>query len=178
MSKNTDGQASTETLTPYPHPRPVNASVEIVVPDMLSVDERLWVPIADLVWSRPLCLNTVEGYWTHVLRVRKTGMFNRHRHASPVHGFVLKGRWYYLERDWVAEEGTYLFEPPGDTHTLIVPDDVEEMMTFFHTTGAIAYVDLDGNVTGFDDVFTRIEACRKHFVDVGLGEDYVEQFIR
>jgi len=40
------------------------------------------------------------------------------------------------------------------------------------------YCDPDGNSTGFDDVFTRIAKCRAHYTAVGLGEDYVEQFIR
>jgi len=31
---------------------------------------------------------------------------------------------------------------------------------------------------GYEDVFTKIDMCRRHFVDVGLGEDYVRQFIR
>jgi hypothetical protein len=36
----------------------------------------------------------------------------------PVTGYVLRGRWHYLEHDWVAEPGAFLFEPPGETHTL------------------------------------------------------------
>jgi 2,4'-dihydroxyacetophenone dioxygenase len=56
---------------------------------------------------------------------------------------VFKGRWHYLEHLWWAEEGSYAFEPPGDIHTLEVPDDVEEMATMFHVTGAYIYVDVD-----------------------------------
>ena len=41
------------------------------------------------------------------------GLLNRHRHTGPVHGFVVKGTWKYLEHDWVATEGSYVFEPPG-----------------------------------------------------------------
>ena len=52
-------------------------------------------------------------------------MLSRHRHPQAVHGFVLKGRWRYLEHDWEATEGSYVFEPPGETHTLYVPPDVE-----------------------------------------------------
>ncbi len=31
------------------------------------------------------------------------------------------------------------FEPPGETHTLVVPDDVEEMITFFQVNGIMVY---------------------------------------
>ena len=97
---------------------------------------------------------------------------------APVHGFVIKGSWRYLEHDWVATEGSYLFEPPGEIHTLVVDDDCEEMITLFHNTGALIYCDENGNTIGSTDVFDRIEAARNHFTNVGLGSDYVNQFIR
>jgi hypothetical protein len=163
---------------PYRGPRAPDARAEIVIADVLPEDPRMWVPLGDQVWTRPLSFVPAQGYWTHLLRVGKTGVFNRHRHASPVHGYVLKGRWYYLEHEWEATEGAYVFEPPGDTHTLVVPEGVEEMITFFHTSGTILYVDPDGAVTGYEDVMTRIEACRRHFISVGLGAGFVDRFIR
>jgi hypothetical protein len=39
-------------------------------------------------------------------------------------------------------------------------------------------VDPHGTVTGYDDVFTRLDKARAHFAATGLGESYVEQFIR
>ena len=75
-------------------------------------------------------------------------MLSRHRHPQAVHGLVLKGRWHYLEHDWVATEGAYVFEPPGETHTLVVPDDVEEMITYFQVNGVMYYVDPWGKHLG------------------------------
>jgi hypothetical protein len=40
------------------------------------------------------------------------------------------------------------------------------------------YVDAEGNHTGFEDVFTKIDMCRKHYIEVGLGAGFVDQFIR
>ena len=45
---------------------------------------------------------------------------------------MIKGRWKYLEHDWMAEEGSFVYEPPGEIHTLTVPDDCAEMITFFN----------------------------------------------
>jgi 2,4'-dihydroxyacetophenone dioxygenase len=101
----------------------------------------VWVPQAENVWFRPLCLNASQGYWMNLLRVRKSGVLSRHRHPQAVHGFVLKGRWKYLEHDWEATEGSYVFEPPGETHTLYVPEDVEEMITYFQVNGVMYYTD-------------------------------------
>jgi hypothetical protein len=40
------------------------------------------------------------------------------------------------------------------------------------------YVDPDGKVQGYEDVFTKIDMCKAHFSAVGLGAGYVERFIR
>jgi 2,4'-dihydroxyacetophenone dioxygenase len=171
-------RADNDPRMPYQLPFRKDALTEIVIPDAIPKDDRLWVPQAPNVWFRPLCLNRSQGYWMNLLKVRKAGVLSRHRHPAPVHGFVLKGRWHYLEHDWVAEEGSYVFEPPGETHTLVVPDDVEEMITYFQVNGIMYYVDPWGQALGYEDVFSKIELCRRHFEAVGLGEDYVERFIR
>ena len=163
---------------PYQLPFPKDALEEIVVPSAVPEDERIWVPQAENVWFRPLCLNRSQGYWMNLLRVRKSGVLSRHRHPQAVHGFVIKGRWRYLEHDWVAEEGGYVYEPPGETHTLVVDEDVEEMITMFQVNGVMYYVDPWGEPQGYEDVFTKIDNCRKHYEEVGLGTDYVDQFIR
>lgn len=153
------------------------APPEIAVAAIPS-DERVWVPQAKDVWFRPLMLNTLQGQWCNLLRVRKSGVLSRHLHPNPVHGFVIKGKWHYLEHDWIAELGSYVFEPPGEIHTLVVPEDVEEMITFFNITGCMVYMDQDNKQIGYEDVFTKIDMCRKHYEEVGLGADYVDQFIR
>lgn len=90
----------------------------------------------------------------------------------------LKGRWNYLEHNWEAVEGSYVFEPPGEIHTLVVPDGVEEMITLFHVTGSLLYCDVDGTVVGADDVFSKLQLAKKHYAAVGLGEEFVQQFVR
>lgn len=150
---------------------------EQIVATAVPEDERLWVPQAEKVWFRPLLFNTVNGEWINVLRVTKAGVLNRHRHPAPVHGYVIKGSWRYLEHDWVAREGMYVFEPPGEIHTLVV-DEGEEMQTLFHVLGALIYVDESGKAVAYDDVHTKIALCRQHFAKVGLGADYVDQFVR
>src|SRR4051812_14060639 len=59
--------------------------------------ERIWVPVEDNVWFRPLLLSASRGYWMNLLKVKKSGVLSRHRHPMPVHAFVLKGEWRYLD---------------------------------------------------------------------------------
>jgi len=149
-----------------------------IVANAIPSDERVWVPQADNVWFRPLLLNTVSGGWCNLLRVRRSGVLSRHRHPMLVVGYVIKGRWFYREHDWVANEGDFVYEPPGETHTLEVPADCPEMITFFNISGAMIYMDAEGNQTGYEDVFTKLEMCRAHYAAVGLGAEYVDQFVR
>jgi predicted dithiol-disulfide oxidoreductase (DUF899 family) len=43
------------------------------------------------------------------------------------------------------------------------------MITFFNIHGAMVYVDQQGAVTGYEDVFTKIVMCRRHYEACGLG---------
>jgi hypothetical protein len=69
-------------------------------------------------------------------------------------------------------------QPLGMSPDMVVPDDCTDMVTLFTVNGALIYVDPQGNATGYDDVFARIERYRAHFESVGLGADYVKRFMR
>jgi 2,4'-dihydroxyacetophenone dioxygenase len=132
-----------------------------------------------MINNKPSCsCRIMRPRWCNLLRVRRAGVLSRHRHPAPVHGFVLKGSWRYREHNWIAHAGDYVFEPPQETHTLIVPDDVPEMITFFNISSCMYYGDEEGRNTGFEDVFSKIDMCCTHYVKVGLGSEYVDQFIR
>ena len=90
----------------------------------------------------------------------------------------LEGRWKYDEHEWTAETGGFVYEPPGEIHTLRVPEDCSGMVTFFNVSGAMVYLDEQDRQVGYEDVFTKIEMCRAHYEEVGLGAGFVDQFIR
>jgi hypothetical protein len=76
------------------------------------------------------------------------------------------------------EDGDYVFEPPGETHTLVVSDHVTEMITLFHVTGGYTYVDQSGTALGYEDVFTKLANARAHYERLGLGADYADRYVR
>jgi 2,4'-dihydroxyacetophenone dioxygenase len=159
-----------------------HAALRAIAPEIavaaLPDDERVWVPQAPDVWFRPLLFNTVAGGWCNLLRVRRAGVLSRHRHPMVVVGYVIEGRWRYLEHDWIAETGSFVYEPPGEVHTLVVPEDCRQMITFFNISGAMIYLDEAGNTVGYEDVWTKIEMCRRHYASVGLGAAYADRFVR
>jgi quercetin dioxygenase-like cupin family protein len=174
----TDMSTRDTAAEPFLGSQPRDMRPDLVIPDVWPRDEKLWVPLSDGVWSRPLHFNVTAGQYTHLMRVTRAGIIARHRHTGPVFAHILKGSWHYLEHDWVAEEGGFVFEPPGETHTLVVPEGCEEMLTLFQVNGALVYVDQQGGAMGYDDVFTRLEGTRRHYESAGVDAGYVDTLIR
>jgi 2,4'-dihydroxyacetophenone dioxygenase len=137
------------------------------LPDLaIHSDELPWVPQSDRVEFRPVRFDFTTGRWANLLRVEGGGVLNRHRHGGEVSAFVLDGSWYYRERDWVARPGTFVWEPPGDVHTLV---SEEGMVTLFVIEGPIVYLNEDGSVDYEDNVFSKYERylgyCREHGIE-------------
>jgi 2,4'-dihydroxyacetophenone dioxygenase len=165
---------------PYTGPPLHGVAEDLIVNEALNLkeDEKYWVPQLDNVAFRPLLFSLAQGYWVLLLRVRQSGILSRHRHTGPVHAATLKGKWHYLEHDWWATPGTYSYEPPGDIHTLEVPEGVEEMVTLFHVTGSYTYVEPDGTPIAAEDVFSQDETARDHYMQNGVGEEYLKTLVR
>ena len=157
-------------------PLPPEAKNELVI-HTEEDDERMWVPRGDNVWFRPLMYNVTQGSWVNLTRASREGVIGRHRHPAPVTAYTLDGSWGYLEHDWTATKGTFVYEPAGETHTLIVKKDEGHMLTLFHNFGPLIMVDENGKQTGFEDVFTRIERVKMHYQSVGLSSDVLDRII-
>jgi quercetin dioxygenase-like cupin family protein len=164
----------------YQLPQPIGMVSDALIAGglVLDGDERDWMPQSPTVWFKPLLLNVSQGYYINILRVRAAGVLSRHRHHGPVHAFTLRGTWRYLEHDWVASAGDYAFEPAGETHTLVAPDDAEGMTTLFHVTGGYTYIDPYGVALGYEDVFTKLEHSSRHYESPGFGKDHVRTLVR
>ncbi|MCH9669957.1 MAG: phytanoyl-CoA dioxygenase family protein [Gammaproteobacteria bacterium] len=55
-------------------------------------------------------------------------------------GYTFEGSWGYVEHEWTATAGTFIFEPAGETHTLVVrPEavDVGPAWQGAHAAGAL-----------------------------------------
>jgi 2,4'-dihydroxyacetophenone dioxygenase len=131
-------------------------------------DERVWVPQAPGVWFRPLLLNTVTGSWCNLLRVRRAGVLSRHIHPSWVTGYVIRGAWRYLEHDWVAREGDFIFETASSSHTFVTEGD-EMVEVFAIVEGALEFQDDDGNPIAIEDWQSMqqryLDYCSEHGIE-------------
>ena len=82
-----------------------------------------------------------------------------HKHTGEVHAFTLSGEWSYLEHpDTPASRaGSYLFEPPGSTHTLKVAEHItEETDVVFVVYGAMIHLGPDGEALAVGDAESHL----------------------
>jgi len=81
-----------------------------------------------------------------------------HHHTGAVFAFTLKGEWSYLEYPETPPNrpGSFLYEPPGSTHTLKVADHAAETDVFFVIHGAMLIQDPAGNVVARLDAASHL----------------------
>jgi len=93
----------------------------------------------------------------------------------------MRGHWRYLEHDWIAKPGTFIYEPAGEAHTLVVTDDSPEpALVLFIVEGGLIYLDkaVDGSFGAYEDGFTVLELCRKYYREAGLDAHGLDLLIR
>ena len=105
------------------------------------------------------------------------GLVNRHYHPQQVFAYTISGKWGYLEHDWVATAGDFVYEAPGEAHTLVAYEHDEPMKVHFNVTGPLIWLDENGEPDGHFDVFDYIELCRGALRAVGIGADYVDDAV-
>jgi 2,4'-dihydroxyacetophenone dioxygenase len=137
-----------------------------VLDEVISSDDIPWVPQEPGRWFKPLHFFTASGTWINLVKMEPGMQIRRHVHAGgSVHAYVLEGSWRYLEHDWIATPGSYVFEPAGGAHTLEVLGETT-MVTLFIVNGVIQYLDDDGQVVQQDDLQSR----RRLYLDYCRGQ--------
>jgi hypothetical protein len=144
-------------------------------------DERRWIPFGPGVAFQPCQFSLSNGGFIVILRADPGAQMPPHFHSTSVIGYTLRGNWKYLEHDWAAVPGTFLYEPAGEAHTLVVaPDATEPAMILFVVTGGFIYIDniTKGNMLAYDDGFTILDIAREHYAKVGLDPLLLDAMIR
>jgi 2,4'-dihydroxyacetophenone dioxygenase len=151
---------------------------EVYLSKIAEGDERYWVPISETVSSKPVWISPSKNMWADVLMSKSAGLVNRHYHPHPIWAYTISGKWAYLEHEWTATAGDFVYETPGESHTLVCYEHEDPMKVFFVVSGPLMWLDEEGNTTGHFDVFDYIKNAREHYDRVGIGADYVDTLIR
>jgi 2,4'-dihydroxyacetophenone dioxygenase len=136
------------------------------------------VPLTETVSTRPLWISIAQNRWCDVLMATSAGLVNRHYHPHQVFAYTISGKWGYLEYDWVAGPGDFVYEAPGGSHTLVAYESDEPMRVHFNVTGPLIWLDENGNASAPFDVFDYIAAAKEHYDKVGIGSDYIDRLMR
>jgi len=132
----------------------------------------------ETVGSRPPFISATQNRWCDILYARGPGLVNRQHHPQQVFAYTISGKWGYLEHDWVATPGDFVYEAPGEAHTLVAHEHEQPMKAFFNVTGPLIWLDEAGDPAGHLDVFDYIELCRAHYDQVGIGASYIDRLMR
>lgn len=155
-----------------------DATPEVYIANAPTDDDRYYVPFTETVSSRPLWISPTQNRWCDILMAKEAGLVNRHYHPHQVFAYTISGKWGYLEHDWTATAGDFVFETPGEAHTLIAYEHDDPMKVQFNVTGPLIWLDENGEPDGTFDVFDYIGLCKAHYETVGLGADYVDSLVR
>lgn len=120
------------------------------------------LPLVDAGGGVELQLLQVDveaGLWVVRNRFAPGVKVQRHKHTGPVHAVTFSGRWRYVEYPEVNTAGSYLFEPAGSIHTLVVPEDnTEPTEVVFAIYGANLNLDAEDNVESVYDASSILQA--------------------
>lgn len=141
-------------------------------------DDRYYVPLSETVFSRPLWISPTQNRWCDILTAKRAGLVNRHYHPHQIFAYTISGKWGYLEHDWTATAGDFIYEAPGESHTLVAYEHPDPMRVFFVVSAPLMWLDEAGNTVGYFDVHNYIDLCKAHYEKSGLGADAITKLFR
>lgn len=135
-------------------------------------DELPWIQLTPEVEFKLAKVNVAEGLWIVRNRMQPGTRVQTHRHTGAVYAFTISGTWHYEESpDDVNSAGSFLFEPAGSTHTLVVPVEAGESADVWFTIfGANLNLDAEGHIESVLDAATILYVYTLLCEQAGLGK--------
>lgn len=131
----------------------------------VSEKESPWVPFGANAAIKHLHFDVRRNAFSNILWIKSAGVIGTHKHRGTVVMLCLEGSARYLEYDWVAGPGDFIYETPGIVHTL-VSDHPKGVKLFGWLEGPLEFYDEQGGFVETVDVFWFINHyesyCREH----------------
>ena len=132
-----------------------------------SEEDSPWVPFGPTAAIRHLSFDTRRNAFSNILWVKTGGVIGTHKHRGTVIMMCLEGSFRYLEYDWVATPGAFIYETPGLCHTL-VSDDPNGVKLFGYLEGPIEFYDDQGGFIETLDVWWYINHYESYCREQGI----------
>ena len=135
-------------------------------------DELPFVDVGDGLNIQLLQVDLNLGVWVVRSRFSPGTEIPTHRHTGHVYAFTICGKWFYREYPGVVNTaGSYLYEPAGSVHTLIVPEDAGPTTdVWFAIHGANLNLDANGQVEMVIDAETILAVYKAVCEGMGLPD--------
>lgn len=168
-------EASTASLTSK-HPIPPNKQgtamfYETIDTSLIDVEALPWIPFVpytDKAFLKIIKVDPIRGEWIALLKAPPHTELPLHHHAGTVMVSTLKGSWKYLEHDWVATPGSFVFETAGSRHTPVAVGE-EEVVTLNIVQGDWNLMSPDGAVLAIENWKSMMERylnfCKKEGIE-------------
>jgi quercetin dioxygenase-like cupin family protein len=120
----------------------------------IDAEDIPWVPFtpySERVLVKYFKLDPIRGETITLLKAPAAGRMPRHRHTGTVIVYTLQGRWKYREHDWIAGEGSVVYEVAGSSHTPeAIPGDAQ-IVTLNIVQGDLLFLDDKERVVAIED---------------------------
>ena len=134
-----------------------------------------FTPYSEDVKIKLLRVDPVSGQLCVILSAPGGTGLGVHKHYGSVTLYTIKGAWRYLEHDWVARAGDFVYETAGSSHTFQVePGETTE--AFIIVEGALEFIDEQGNTIAIEDWQTMYQRYLDYCEEEGLDPVDVTHF--
>lgn len=154
--------------------------VDQFAPTYLGAEDLPYVPLTpytDRVFLKLLHVNYVSGEAQYMMKAPGGEDLGVHDHYGPLVVYTVQGSWRYLEHDWVARPGDFVYEVADSRHTFIA-EPGDEVILFISLQGSFAFIGPDDEIIGIETAHTLARRYEQYCRDNGLPIVDLAEFAR
>ena len=147
-------------------------------PKFLKGGDTPWVPFTpynEKVLIKLLHVDQARGEMALLMRVPAGTFLGAHNHRGRVVLYTIKGGWRYMEHDWIARAGDFVYETAGSRHSFQgqAGDDAE---LFVLLDGSLEFLDEKGNIAAIEDWRSMLQRQQAHCKARGIAVPELSEF--
>ena len=149
-------------------------------PKYLKGGDTPWVPFTpynEKVGIKLLHVDQSRGEMALLMRVPAGTYLGAHNHRGRVVLYTIKGGWRYMEHDWIAREGDFVYETAGSRHSFQGEAGADAEL-FVLLDGSLEFLDEAGNVAAIEDWRTMLMRLDAHCKAHGIAVPELSEFPR
>lgn len=128
-------------------------NLEKITTSYVDAEKYPWIPFSpysDVVFIKVLKVEPVSGTFVTLLKAPAGIQLPKHHHCGTVMVYTVKGQWKYIEHDWTAVPGSFVYETAASVHTPVVVGR-DEVITLNVQVGDSLYMDDKDNIIAVEN---------------------------